>query len=105
MDGMDGGRSLLAREDVFLYELYVTMLNESIDDLLGHRSRATSTKREPKKEIHISRKSGRVPFFSIIPNPPLLPPPFPIPSLPAGGCKFSFTFFRLPAFPYLQINV
>lgn len=83
IDGIDGGHSLLGREDVFLYELFVC-LNESIDDLLGHRSR--DFHEQKKKEIPISRKSGRVPFL-------FYNPPNPIPSLPAGGCKFSFTFF------------
>jgi len=86
IDGMDGGHSLLGREDVFLYELYVC-LNESIDDLLGHRSRDFhEEKSKKKKKFQSPGKAVGFPFFSII-------PPKPIPSLPAGGCKFSFTFF------------
>lgn len=50
----------------------VCMLNESIDDLLGHRSRDFHEEKS-KKEISISKESGRIPFFSII-LPPLSVP-------------------------------
>lgn len=61
------GVTLSLRRKAFFVRI-VCMWNETIDDLLGHRSRDFHEEKS-KKEISISRKSGRIPFFSISPPP------------------------------------
>lgn len=70
--------TLSLREKTFVVRI-VCMLNESIDDLFGTPVARLPRREEQKRNFHL-------PFL------------FYNPSLPAGGCKFSFTFFGLPAF-------